>query len=118
MPRYIDAEKLTEALREKCDGCKDKWTDYCTTCCDVEQLIEMIDNADDVDIVEKKKGKWILSEEQRQEDVDNGNYRFICSECGKCEMHSKVVTVSFCWNCGADMRPDNAPLADDDSIYG
>lgn len=53
---------------------------------------------------ERKKRKWILSDEQQQEDVDNGNYRFICSECGKSDIHSKAVIVSFCWNCGTDMR--------------
>lgn len=53
---------------------------------------------------EQKKGKWILSDEQQQEDVDNGNYRFICSECGKSDIHSKAVIVSFCWNCGARME--------------
>lgn len=52
---------------------------------------------------ERKKGKWILSDEQWQEDVNNGNYRFICSECGKSDIHSKAVIVSFCWNCGAEM---------------
>lgn len=51
-----------------------------------------------------RKGRWILSDEQRQEDVDNGNYRFICSECGKSDIHSKAVTVSFCWNCGCAME--------------
>lgn len=53
---------------------------------------------------ERKKGRWILSDDQWQGDVANGNYRFFCSECGKSDLHSKEVTVSFCWNCGADMR--------------
>ena len=70
-----------------------------------ETLEELIDDAPTIE--ERKKGKWLLSDEQRQEDVDNGNYRFICSECGKSDIHSKAVTVSFCWNCGADMREED-----------
>lgn len=55
---------------------------------------------------EPKTGHWILSDEQCQEDVDNGNYHFVCSECGKTDVHSKAVTVSYCWNCGARMRSE------------
>ena len=57
-------------------------------------------------IEKRKKGKWILLGEQRREDVANGNFQFVCSECGKSDLHSKAVTVSFCWNCGADMREE------------
>ena len=53
---------------------------------------------------ERKTGRWILSDTQWQEDVDNGNYQFICSEYGKADIHSKAVVVSFCWNCGARME--------------
>ena len=87
--KYIDAEKLTEALREKCDGCKDKWTDYCTTCCDVVQLIEMIDNADDADVVERKKGRWL-----------NKGRKICCSVCGR----TNFAAPNFCPDCGTDTR--------------
>lgn len=49
-------------------------------------------------------GEWILYENQRQEDVDNGNYLYICSECGKSDIHAKTQKVPFCWWCGADMK--------------
>ncbi len=52
---------------------------------------------------ERKTGQWILHENQRQEDVDNGNYLYICSECGKSDLHAKTQKVPFCWWCGADM---------------
>ena len=95
MPRYIDAEKLTKVLGEKCDGCKDKWTDYCTTCCDVEQLIEMIDNADDEDVVERKKGNW--------ESIYGYGVSFGCSVCG----YLTCCASRFCPNCGAEMEKDD-----------
>ena len=51
-----------------------------------------------------KTGRWILAGEQWQEDADNGNYCFICSECGKTDVHSKAVNVPYCWHCGARMK--------------
>ena len=55
---------------------------------------------------ERKKGHWILSDIQREEDVSNGNYQFYCSECDKGDLHCKDTIVSFCWNCGAYMREE------------
>lgn len=52
---------------------------------------------------ERKTGRWILYENQRQEDVDNDNYLYICSECGKSDLHAKTQKVPFCWNCGSRM---------------
>lgn len=52
---------------------------------------------------ERKTGKWILSEIQRQEDVENDNYQYHCSNCGKGDVHAKGMTVPYCWYCGAQM---------------
>ncbi len=48
-------------------------------------------------------GEWILADEQRKEDTDNDNYRYICSECGHSDLHSKSQEVPYCWWCGAKM---------------
>lgn len=56
---------------------------------------------------ERKKGRWILHENQRQEDVDNGNYLYVCSECGKSDIHAKTQEVPFCWWCGSEMREEH-----------
>ena len=53
---------------------------------------------------ERKKGKWILSDIQNPEDVRNGNYAYICSNCSHSDIHAKTTVVPFCWHCGADMR--------------
>lgn len=50
-----------------------------------------------------KIGHWILADEQNKEDVDNDNYRFICSECQCSDVHAKCTKVPYCWNCGARM---------------
>lgn len=114
MPRYIDTEKLTEALREKCDRCEDTRTDFCSTrWCDIAKVIKMIDNAPTADVVERKKGKWI-----KMSDAD-GIY-YACSECGKgiprvpdfnpqFDLFTRLKSLektNFCPECGADMRGD------------
>ena len=48
---------------------------------------------------ERKKGKWIFIREE-----EGGNALYSCSVCGKGEVHVPIVQVSYCWNCGADMR--------------
>ena len=53
---------------------------------------------------ERIRGRWILAKEQRREDIENGNYMYNCSNCDCGDLHSMAVNVSYCWNCGADMR--------------
>lgn len=50
-----------------------------------------------------KAGHWILADEQNKEDVENDNYRFICSKCQYSDNHAKGTIVPYCWNCGAKM---------------
>lgn len=49
-------------------------------------------------------GEWILVDEQCEEDVQNGNYRYICSCCGSSDLHAKTQEVPYCWHCGSRMR--------------
>ena len=53
---------------------------------------------------ERKKGKWLLSDEQRREDTDNDNYLYFCSNCLHSDIHAKTQEVPYCWWCGANMR--------------
>lgn len=53
-------------------------------------------------ILERKRGEWI-----QIEDVDaNGNAWYECPFCHKSDCHAVSQIVSYCWNCGADMRGD------------
>lgn len=54
--------------------------------------------------IEERKGKWILDDEQDPSEIFNGNYRYICSECGKKDIHARTQEVPFCWHCGAKME--------------
>lgn len=53
--------------------------------------------------VKEKTGEWLPSETQKEEDVSNGNYQYVCSRCGKSDTHAKTQDVPFCWWCGARM---------------
>lgn len=48
---------------------------------------------------EHKHGKWVLVR-----DEEAGNALYMCSACGKGDIHAPEVKVSYCWNCGAEMR--------------
>lgn len=48
---------------------------------------------------ERPKGEWI-----HIRDEEDGNALYECSVCHKGEVHVPIVEVSYCWNCGADMR--------------
>ena len=49
-------------------------------------------------------GTWLLSSIQDEEDSNNGNYLYECSNCGAGDLHSEKVYVPYCWHCGASMK--------------
>lgn len=66
---------------------------------------------------ERKEGRW----ENIEDDSWMGGGYTKCSACGygySWGAHHEPDEWDFCPHCGAKMRPDNAPLPDDDSIYG
>ena len=65
----------------------------------VEMAVKMMEQ-------EQKTGHWILADEQNKEDVDNDNYRFICSECQCSDIHAKGTKVPYCWKCGSKMESE------------
>ena len=50
---------------------------------------------------EHKHGKWVFV---RGEEA--GNALYMCSACGKGDIHAPEVKVSYCWNCGAEMTQE------------
>lgn len=72
---------------------------------DMHRVVSVKD-VEDVPSVEpeRKTGHWILADEQNKEDVENDNYRFICSECQCSDIHAKGTIVPYCWKCGAKME--------------
>ena len=89
---YWTNKRISSVLRnipsvtQKCEKCamNGSGSKYCDNC-------------------KQKSGKWILADEQNKEDVENDNYRFICSECQCSDIHAKGAIVPYCWKCGAKM---------------
>lgn len=66
-------------------------------------LCDGIEECDEVEL-EQKKGEWILSEFQDEDEIRNDNYFYECSNCGHMDLHAKWQEVPYCWYCGLDMK--------------
>ena len=72
---------------------------------------EAISRVPTADVVEQKKGKWII-----KDNPGTGWYRVTCSECGE-DVTSMIPVIgffpnakptwNFCPDCGADMREES-----------
>lgn len=61
--------------------------------------------ANDENTMNRPEAEWILCENQDNVDNDNNNYAYYCTRCHHQDVHSKYCRVSYCWNCGAYMKP-------------
>ena len=92
-------------IRDVADSYREMRCDICTQ----KVLYEAADTIEALSAKVREQnlpvhGEWILADEQRKEDTDNDNYRYICSECGHSDLHSKSQEVPYCWWCGAKMK--------------
>lgn len=95
MPRYIDADTLyqkIDAWREKI-AMETPWDEDVACLGDV---LDMIEDAPTVDVIERKKGRWIGK-------PIAGYTTVRCSVC-KNVFSENRGRWSFCPECGADMR--------------
>ena len=67
-----------------------------------EQMTAPLDNE-----IEPKTGKWILSDLQSIEGMENGNYYYFCSNCLHGDVHAKTQEVPYCWYCGVRMEGED-----------
>ena len=106
-PSYTDALNALTEVREKIRALPSVTPQY--TEAEIHKMQELeqdeIQKAYELGKAERlKTGHWILADEQNKEDVENDNYRFICSECQCSDIHAKGTKVPYCWNCGAKME--------------
>ena len=66
-----------------------------------DKVIETVSECEEpaADVVPVRHGRWLLV---RNAD-ETGNALYECSECHKGECHVPIVSVGYCWNCGAKM---------------
>ena len=62
----------------------------------IREAIEQLPSAQP----ERMKGRWIETDNEDE----NGNVYYLCSVCNYSDVHSKSVTVPYCWQCGAEME--------------
>lgn len=71
------------------------------------EIKDCIETLPSVEAEPVRHGRWMLCENQNQDDVDNGNYfhfaLYVCSNCNHSDIHAKTAEVPFCWFCGAKM---------------
>lgn len=80
--------------------CKKCWEgDESTGCSDWKCIEYRI--IEDMPSADRPTGKWIMSDYQREEDTDNGNYLYNCSVCGRSDLQAKTQEVPYCWWCGS-----------------
>ena len=92
MPRYIDADAVKQLILT--DGL------YCDNQEDKEYSASLIDEIPTADVVERRKGDWIVIMNEPTITFDE----CICSECGTVEYFNKGwKKFNFCPNCGAQM---------------
>lgn len=94
MLELIDRHALLKKVYEHPQE-RERMTDgeWCRKCIYEAQKVEAV-----------RHGQWILCKDQYNVDNDNGNYAYYCSCCNHQDVHAESAKVSFCWNCGADMR--------------
>lgn len=95
MPRYIDADALSERMYHdafEIDSDMQRWDSGCWI--RYKMFENAIENAPTIE-PERKKGKWMqISPEKIYE----------CSECGQTVMTDDIEVYKFCHWCGIDMR--------------
>lgn len=65
--------------------------------CDIEDVLDDLDDYPAADVVERKTGKWIYDSEPYPLGNPYGHYG--CDQCGE----SVPARTNFCPNCGAQM---------------
>ncbi len=104
MSRYINADELKKRINSRIGYFELYYPIDTANISELRNCLEIIDNAPTEEVQPIVMGKWILSNKQFKEDVENDNYLFICSKCKCSDIHAKDIKVPYCWNCGAKME--------------
>lgn len=104
MSKYIEVYTACNKLRRRLDELKTivPPMHYDEVVHSANLIIRFLQEQPQEDVVKLKRGKWVQTG-----DVDkDGNAWYECSFCHKGDCHAASQIVSYCWNCGAEMRKD------------
>ena len=95
--RYIEIDSIIEQIKaEHCERC----TNHICALCDIDEVLILLEEADDADVVEVKHGEWKPTNPE-------SDVRFFCSECETEISTSWDYDVPEMWRycpcCGAKM---------------
>lgn len=94
MPRYIDADKLSENITERVNNPAIRsW------------LLSLINGTPIVDVVEVKHGKWIAADEYMTDKCSMCGTHIQIEDFEECSYNPKcgIVKLNYCPHCGAKM---------------
>lgn len=92
--RYIEIDSIIEQIKaEHCERC----TNHRCTLCDIDEVLILLEEADDADVEEVKHGEW----EERKFIVFDSEIK-IGYRCSACNTTWDTET-NYCPNCGAKM---------------
>ena len=96
MPRYFDADKVVELIKNYGKGAISDGHTTLDAVDDIVCLAQAIDYIPTADVAEVKHGEW-----KEAEDGDG----IVCSVCGSdfCTLVFDVYGYNYCPNCGAKM---------------
>ena len=103
--RYIEVDSIIAKIKaEHCDKCKHD--DRCFYC-DIDKVLLEFEEAEDADVVEVKRGEWLVKTFQMGNSINLGS-SIKCSECGHREDRGPAWNIAWgisnhCPNCGAKM---------------
>lgn len=69
----------------------------------MEAIVSAVEITPSVEAEPVRHGHWMPYENQNQDDVNNFNYLYVCSNCNYSDIHAKTAEVPYCWHCGAKM---------------
>lgn len=95
MPRYIDADKLSENIIEGCyTPVPRSW------------LLSLIKGEPTADVAEVKHGKWIAADEYMTDKCSMYGTHIQIEDFEKCSYNPKcgIVKLNYCPHCGAKME--------------
>ena len=98
MSDYISRADANEALRECVRAYPNRFY------CGLEAARSAIIKIPAADVREVVHGRWIKL--GRIRDDGDHDFLYMCSECEYEDIHSELVKVSYCWNCGAKMESE------------
>ena len=107
MPRYIEVEsEIAYIKRVHCEKCNNDNGSKCCYCGTADALM-LLEEADDADVVEVKRGEWLVENFQMGNSICLGS-SIKCSECGYREDRGPAWNIAwgisnYCPNCGAKM---------------